>query len=198
MSKDLCWCPRYLGGTDCKTQVGIAEMYVVSPAQVEAFTYTSVADDCCPEGEIATIVLDTDTPALPVQLFQQIDFVKQTDNSGAVFTRNTVYDTGNENQNRTLTFQVNIGDSASDCVAHSMIGRELMFVIKLKNGKWKAINQEGGMVVTALDDNSNQSYTELALTGVPNVIDKYIDTTWANDNMKPFALGGLVADIPTV
>mgnify|MGYP000394251602 CR=1 FL=1 len=94
-----CICVLPLGGNDCDTTTGIAELNYVPSCSITNVTFNEVGDDptpaCCPEGEIATVTLDIADPLapLPEELFQPITYVQQADASGAVFTIASIVDT---------------------------------------------------------------------------------------------------------
>ena len=194
-----CICTIPLGGNSCDPVTGIAELYYTAPCLVNAIAYNAVADGCCERGEISSFGLDIADPnaPLPSELLQPISFVNQDDDSGAVFTRSTVSDTGNKQRNRTLPFQVEANTPEEECAIDLMVGQEVAFVIKYKNGNWRLVNYSGGMKVISAEDDSNTSYITVTLSGRPNDKDLLIDKAWAEANIVPVSTNpgvGLVND----
>lgn len=187
---NCCICHIPLGGESCDSSTGIAELYYVSPCLINALTFAAVADGCCDKGQISSFGLNFDDPLspLPEELLQPITFVNQDDDSGAVFTRSTVSDTGNKQRNRTLPFQVEANTPEQECAIDLMVGQEAAFVIKYKNGNYRLVNYSGGMKVISAEDDSNTSYTTVTLSGRPNDRDLLIDPVWAAANIVPRSL----------
>lgn len=191
-----CSCPVPLGGQECETTTGIAELYWTPYENLDAIAFAASANTCCPEGEITSFGVDA---AAPDGLLQPINFVKQDDDSGAVFSFEDSFEGGNKVRNRTLLFQVNSDNPDEECAIDSLIGREIAFIFKLKNGKWKALNWSGGARVTSNTGDSNTSYKTVTLTGRVNDRDLYISFTdggaWADANLIPNSvdpLNGLI------
>jgi len=188
-----CICVLPLGGNDCDTTTGIAELNYVPSCSITNVTFNEVGDDptpaCCPEGEIATVTLDIADPLapLPEELFQPITYVQQDDDSGAVFTIDSIVDTGNKQNNRTVTFQVAGNGAEIECILDSWLNREVCFHVKFKDGQHKLVNWSGGMRVTNYQKDSNTSYYTVTMQGRPNDRDLFIDKTWADTNLVPFS-----------
>lgn len=188
-----CVCKLPLGGQDCDTTTGIAELNYVAACDIINLTFGEVAGDpapaCCPEGEIETLGLDIADPLapLPEELFQPITYVQQDDDTGAVFTQSSVVDTGNKQNNRTMTFQVEGHGSEIECILDSWLNREIAFHVKFKDGLHKIVNWSGGMRVTEYTKDSNTSYYTVTLSGRPNNRDLFVNKAWADANFVPFS-----------
>ena len=189
-----CICVLPLGGNDCDTTTGIAELNYVPSCSVSSVTFNEIANEpepaCCPEGEIASITLDIADPSAPLanELFQPITYVQQDDDSGAVFTIDSVVDTGNKQNNRTVNFQVAGNGPEIECILDSWLNREICFHVKFKDGQHKLVNWSGGMRVTNYQKDSNTSYYTVTMSGRPNNRDLFIDKTWADANMVPVSV----------
>ena len=190
-----CICTIPLGSKteNCDATTGIAEMNYTASCNIVAVTFAGAggtpAPDCCPEGEITSFSLDFADPLNPApeELLQPITFVNQDDDTGAVFSSDTNFDGGNKTRNRTVVFQVVGDDKDSECALDSMVGKEVAFSIKFKNGNYKLVNWSGGMKVTSVVKDSNTSYWTVTMTGRPNNRDLYVDGTWAAANIVPIS-----------
>lgn len=192
-----CICAIPLGGENCDTTTGIAELYYIPPCQFVSLEFSADNNSCCVKGQVDSFTLDLTAPTpLPEELLQPISFVNQDDDTGAVFTRNTASDAGNKQRNRTVAFQVEASTPDQECAIDAMVGQEVAFVIKYKNGDWRLVNYSGGMRVISADDDSNTSYITVTMSGRPNDRDLIIDKTWADANIVPFSVDptGLVND----
>jgi hypothetical protein len=76
-----CVCTQPLGGEDCDNKTGVAQLYYTPYTNISGIAFASVA--CCEEGEIASFTL---VAPKPDGLLQPIKFVKQDDDTGAVFS----------------------------------------------------------------------------------------------------------------
>jgi hypothetical protein len=182
-----CVCPNPLGSQDCDNKTGIAQLYYTPSSNISSIVFASIA--CCEEGEIASFTLGA---AKPDGLLQPINFVKQDDDSGAVFSwEETVVD-GNTAYNYTLTFQTNSNNPSEECTIRSLLNREIAFIFKGKDGKWKFVNWSGGARVTGNIGNTNQSYKEVTLSGRANDAALFVSYTdnnlWADANLIPESL----------
>lgn len=190
-----CICTIPLGSktTNCDSTTGISELNYTASCNVIGVTFAgaagSPAPDCCPEGEIETFTLDFADPGNPEpeELLQPITFVQQDDDTGAVFDIDTNYDGGNKTRNRTVSFQVEGHDKDTDCALDSMVGKEVAFHVKFKDGSHKLVNWSGGMRVTNVAKSSNTSYWTVTMTGRPNDRDLFINAAWANANIVPIS-----------
>jgi len=184
-----CVCQVPLGAQECDTTTGIAELYYTPYKNINAIAFVATANTCCAEGEIASFGV---AGASPEGLLQPIDFVKQDDDSGAVFSYETTNEGGNKVRNYTLLFQTNSNNPDEECAIDSLIGREIAFIFKLKNGSWKAVNWSGGAKVQSNAGDSNTSYKTVTLSGRANDRDLYISFTdsgaWANIHLVPFSV----------
>lgn len=181
-----CVCQVPLGAQECDTTTGIAELYYTPYKNINAIAFVATANTCCEKGEIASFGV---AGAAPEGLLQPIDFVKQDDDSGAVFSYETTYEGGNKVRNYTLLFQTNSNNPDEECAIDSLIGREIAFVFKLKSGAWKAVNWSGGAKVQSNAGDTNTSYKTVTLSGRANDRDLYISYTdsgaWADVHLVP-------------
>ncbi len=157
-----CVCPIPLGGTACATQTGIAELYYTPYQNIISIVYAASTSTCCAQNEIEEFALDA---AAPDGLLQPISFVQQDDDTGALFTADDTYDTGNTVRNYTFAFQTNSNNPNEECTLDSMIGQQVAFLYKGKDGKWRFINWSGGLKVSSVAWNSNQAYKVVTLSG---------------------------------
>ena len=121
---------------------------------------------------------------------QPITFVNQDDDTGAVFTSNSVSDAGNKQRNRTFAFQIEANTADEECAIDSMVGKEIAVCIKYKDGRTRLINWSGGMKVISADKDSNTSYWTVVLSGRANDRDLLVDSTWADANIVPNSIDG--------
>jgi len=195
---ECCLCPIPLGSQDCATLLtGIAEAYYTCPKNVTSIGYLPDANGCCAEAEINIFTLTTGVPINPVQnLLQPIKFLKLEDDSGAVHEFDDNSKDGNVSLMHTFKFKVVTSTPDEECALNRMLGREVALVIKYKNGKWRFINQNGGMVASQKTGNSNQSFTEVTISGKVNTAPLFISYSdagvWAAANLIPASLGGLI------
>lgn len=181
-----CVCPVPLGKNDCENVTGIAELYYTHYTNFDAMTFAATANTCCAKGEITGFALNA---AAPDGLLQPINFVIQDDDSGAVFSWEEKVDGGNKVYEYTVVFQVNSNNPDEECAIASMINQEVAFVMKLKNGLWKAVNWSGGARVTLNAGDTNTSFKTVTMTGRVNDRGLYVSYTdggtWANTNLVP-------------
>ena len=184
-----CVCAQHLGSDICNTQTGIAEVYFTPYQNITSLVFEPSTDDCCIKAEIAGFGLDN---AAPAGLLQPINFVKQDDDSGAIFTTNDTADAGNKVRNYSFVFQTNSKNPTEECILDSMVNQEVAFLILQKDGNWKFINWSGGLRVTDVATNSNQSYFSVTLSGRANDRALYVSYTdakaWADINLVPFSV----------
>lgn len=194
---ECCLCPIPLGSQDCNNlQTGIAEAYYTCPKNISSVGYLPDASGCCAEAEINVFTLITSIGAPPENLLQPIKFLKLEDDSGAVHEFDNQSADGNVTLNHTFKFKVVSGTPDEECALNRMLGREVALVIKYKNGQWRFINHTGGMIATQQTGNSNQSFTEVTISGkvnTPPLLISYSDAgVWAAANLIPASLGGLI------
>lgn len=189
-----CLCPIPLGSVDCaELQTGIAEVYYTCPKNIDALSYIADANNCCPEAEITSFGL---SGTATENLLQPINFLKLEDDSGAVHEFDDLSEGGNVTLNHTFKFKVVTTTPTEEAALNKMLGREVCLVIKYKSGKWRFINHTGGMIARQKTGNSNQSFTEVTVSGRVKDAPLYISYTdsgaWAAANLVPVALGGLI------
>jgi hypothetical protein len=184
-----CICPIPLGSESCTTQTGISELYYTPFKNIEGVVFDATASTCCTEGEIASFAL---VATAPDGLLQPINFVQQDDDTGALYTESHEYDTGNNIINDTFVFQVNAGNPNEQCTLRSLVGQQVAFLYKGKDGFWKFVNWAGGMKVATVQGNSNQSYYVVTLTGRANKPALYVSYTdagvWASTHLVPVSV----------
>ena len=184
-----CVCAQPLGAEICSAQTGIAELYFTPYKNITTIVFEPSVDNCCLEAEIASFGLDAPGPA---GLLQPINFVKQDDDSGALLTTDDTSDGGNKVRNYSFLFQSNSKNPTEECILDSMVGQEVAFLIKQKDGHWKFINWSGGLRVTGVSSNSNQGYIVVTLSGRANDRALYVSYTdleaWADIALVPVSV----------
>ncbi len=189
MAVIYCICPIPLGSDSCATQTGISELYYTPFKNIEGVVFDATTSTCCAEGEIASFAL---TEAAPDGLLQPINFVQQDDDTGALYTESHEYDAGNKIINDTFAFQVNASNPNEQCTLRSLIGQQVAFLFKGKDGFWKFVNWAGGMKIATVQGNSNQSYYVVTLTGRANKPALYVSYTdagvWASTALVPVSI----------
>lgn len=182
-----CVCAAPLGANECKTQTGISEVYFTPYQNITTIAF--VAADCCPEGEIGSFAL---IASAPEGLLQPITFVKQDDDTGALFTFDDAVDGGNVVRNYSFAAQTNSSNPEEECTLDSMINQEVAFLYLGKDGKWKFVNWSGGLKVTSVAGDSNTSYRTITLSGRANDRALYVSftdsKTWADINLVPVSV----------
>lgn len=195
---ECCLCPTPLGSYDCSDmQIGIAEAYYTCPKNILTLAYAADSKSCSSKSEITAFTLTTTSPTNPPEnLLQPINFLKLEDDTGAMWEYSETSASGNVSLTHTFKFKVVASSPTEKAALFKMLGREVAILIKLKNGKWVFINQSGGMIATENAGNSNQSFTEVTITG--NVNYRPLDVSysdagaWALTNLVPVGLGGLL------
>jgi hypothetical protein len=179
-----CVCPIPLGSDACNNKTGIAQIYYTPYTNITSIAFA--AGGCCEEGEIASFAL---IAAKPDGLLQPINFVKQDDDSGAVFLWEETSVEGNVSLNYTLNVQAITNTPAEECTIRSMLNREIAFIFKGKDGNWKFLNWSGGAKVTGNVGDTNTSYKTITLTGRVNDAALFVSHTdsnaWADANLIP-------------
>ena len=194
---ECCLCPMPLGSQDCSNLLtGIAEAYYTCPKNITVISYLLDAFNCCAESEISAFELLTPIGAPPENLLQPINFLKLDDDSGAVHEFDDTSKDGNVLLSHTFKFKVVSSNPAEECALNKMLGRQVAVVIKYKSGLWRFINHTGGMIASQKTGNSNQSFTEVTISGKVNSAPLLISFTdggaWADANLIPASLGGLI------
>lgn len=182
-----CVCTRPLGANECKTQTGIADVYYTPYQNITTIAF--VASACCPESEIASFGM---VDATVDGLLQPITFVKQDDDTGALFEGEDVVDSGNVTRSYSFVAQTNSSNPEEECTLDSMLNQEVAFLYLGKDGKWKFINWSGGLKVTSIAFSTNLSYKTITLSGRANDRALYVSFTdakaWADINLVPVSV----------
>jgi hypothetical protein len=197
---ECCICPTPLGSVDCNDlQTGIAEAYYTCPSNLQAIGFLPDANGCCDEAEINIFALQNpNAPAAAPDeyLLQPINFVQNDDDTGAVHSFDDQSEGGNVTLNHTFVFQVVSSTPTEECALNKMLGKQVCILIKYKTGRWRLINHSGGMTTSGKTGNSNQTYTEVTISGRVNDAPLYVSYSdngaWADTALIPVALGGLL------
>lgn len=197
---ECCLCPTPLGSQDCSDlQTGIEEAYYTCPKNVIGIGYLPDSGGCTLEAEINIFALENpNAPAAPPSeyLLQPINFLKLEDETGAYHEFDDTSADGNVTLTHTFKFKVVSSTPLEEAALKQMLGREIAIVIKYKSGRWRFINHNGGMIATQKTGNSNQSFTEVTITGKVNSAPLYLsysdNQAWADANLIPVGLGGLI------
>lgn len=176
-----------LGADVCKTQTGIADAYYTPYQNITTIAFAATPD--CPEAEIASFGL---IAGAPEGLLQPINFVKQEDDTGALFTFEDLVDGGNVSRNYSFVAQTNSSNPSEECTLDSMLNQEVAFLYLGKDGNWKFVNWSGGLKVTSVAGDSNTSYRTITLSGRANDRALYVsftdNKTWADINLVPISI----------
>lgn len=190
--KKNCVCAIPWGQLICDTVIGTEKAYWCHYKQFTAITYAATTSGCCEEGEIASFGMDVSTPALPEELLQPLNFVKQDDDSGFLIEFTWSGEGGNKVADYTATIQVPASNPDQDCSMYGAVNQEIAIVHKGKDGYWRVLNHKGGAKLQSVAGNSNQGYYVMILTGrvsARQLFASYTDNnTWANTALVPYSL----------
>lgn len=182
-----CICPAPWGAVNCEDELtGIEEVYYTCAANIVNIAYSADTNNCDSNAKIDSFGLQLSTPTPnAAELLQPVNFVQQDDDTGAELTAEYASQGGNKTYTPNFVLQVVGNNVDQEASIFSVIGRQVAFIIKYKNKRWRALNQKGGAKVTLVSEGSNLAYYTITLTGRLNERPLEIDATWAATALIP-------------